>query len=136
MGPLLQVLSGLAAVAAAGLLTYRVWTQAPPPTKAPPAVYSYAPPPQPVKSGDVHETESPANGFILVVEATPEQSELWVNDVVSGETPASVNFVCQPGDKYHLALKHDGYEPLRHEITCKKDVMLIVTAKLQPLRRR
>jgi hypothetical protein len=141
MGPKLQLLSGLFALAAAGLLGYRVWTVAPPPALAalappPPAVYSYAPPPQPVKSGDVHETESPANGFIVVVETTPEQSELFVNDVQSGETPASINYVCKPGDTYRLALKHDGYETLRHEITCKKDVMLIVTAKLQPLRRR
>jgi hypothetical protein len=132
IGQLLQVSSGVAAVAAAGLLAYRVWTA--PVTKAPPAVYT--PVTQVAKAGDVHETESPANGFILVVETKPDQTELWVNDVLSGGTPASVNYDCKPGDVYRITLKHDGFAPLRHEVTCKKDVMLIVTARLEPLRKR
>ena len=129
-GQWLQVSSGLAAVAAAGLLAYRVWT-VPASLKAPPAVYT--PVTRVVKAGDVRETESAANGFILVVETKPEACELWLNDVLNGETPASVNFDCKPGDVYRLLIKHDGYEPLRHEVTCKKDVMLIVTARLESL---
>jgi hypothetical protein len=133
MGQWLQVASGLAAVAAAGLLAYRVWTVQPP-VKTPPAVYT--PVTEVAAPSVVHETESQANGFILVVETKPEQTELWVNDVLSGETPASLNYDCKPGDTYRLVLKHDGYQPITHQVTCKKDVMLIITARLEALRKR
>jgi hypothetical protein len=139
MGQWLQVLSGLAAVAAAGLLSYRAWT-APSAAKPAPAVYApvtaRAPAAAPATRGNVHVTEAPANGFILVVETVPDGAELWVNDVLNGATPASVNFDCHPGAGFRLVLKHDGFAPIAHEVTCRKDVMLIVNARLDPLRKR
>lgn len=132
IGQTLQVLSGVLMLLAGGLLALRVWT-APPKVKTPPAVY--APVTHAVKPGEVNETESPANGFILVVETVPEASELFVNGELSGPTPASLNSDCKPGDKLKLAIKHAGFIAVEHEVTCKKDVMLIVEARLDLARK-
>jgi hypothetical protein len=133
IGQTLQVLSGLVALLAGALLAVRVWT-APPRVKVPPAVY--APVTQAVKPGEVHETESPANGFILIVETVPEASELWVNGQLSGPTPASLNFDCQPGDTVQLSITHSGFTAVAHDVKCKKDVMLIVEARLGLLEKK
>ncbi len=139
----LQLLSGLCFVSVAGLIAFRVGSIQPP---APPAPAVYAPmtepkpkppPPRAQKGdiGDVTETERPGTGFIVVVESMPD-AVLSIDGIEDGPTPASHNFDCAPGKTYRLALKHPGYAAAEHTITCKKDVMLVVEARLEPLKRR
>jgi hypothetical protein len=138
MSQWLQVLSGLLAVAASGLVAFRVWTR-PPEVKAAPAVYApvaIAEKPAVVKPGDVYETESPANGFILVVESTPDGAEVIVDGESKGETPASLNFDCLPPKTIALTLKKPGFLPIERTVACKKDTMVVLKARPDPVKHR
>jgi len=131
----LLALSGLSALAASALFAWRVWT-APvvvPPT-APPAVYAPTRTPPVVRPGEVFERETPATGFILLIEAEPE-AQVTIDGKESGETPASLNFECQPGQKYAVRLQRAGYHPIERAVTCKKDVMLLLKTRLESRRR-
>ncbi len=131
MSRLLQTCSGLLALAAAALVAFRVWSAAPP-VVAPPAVY--APTPAVVSPGELFEQVSPASGFILVVEATPDAA-LFIDGKHSGDTPASLNFECKPGQSYAFKLVAEGYRPLERTLACRKDTMLLLKARLEAKRR-
>jgi hypothetical protein len=129
-GSLLQVASGVCAVLAAALLAYRVLGL----PATPPAPAIYAPEPaKPPKAGQFTESERPATGFIIVVESVPEGALLSVDGVENGETPASLNLDCKPGSSHALKLTAAGFAPVEHAVACKKDVMLVVSAKLKKL---
>jgi hypothetical protein len=130
MSQWLQLFSGLAALAASGLVAYRVWAE--PVPKAAPAVY--APVTPVVGPGEVYMTESAANGFILVIESVPDGAEVIVDGLSKGETPASLNFDCRPPSSLALTLKKPGYLPIDRTIACKRDVMLVLKARPEPLR--
>ena len=121
--------SALAALAAAGLIAWRVLSPQPVPV-APPAVYSPVAKAVP-RSGQVVETERPANGFLLMVESTPDGANLFVDGEEKGPTPASLNFDCKEGQQLLLTLVLTGYAGIEHTVTCKKDVMLLLNAKLK-----
>jgi hypothetical protein len=138
MSQWLQLASGLLALAASGLVAFRVWTHVPVvKPREPPAVYAplVTLPPE-VRPGEVFETESPANGFILVVESTPDGVEVVIDGVSKGQTPASINFECAPPKTMELVLKHPGFAPITRTIACKRDVMLVLKVRPEPLRRR
>ena len=72
----------------------------------------------------------------MVIESVPDGAEVFVDGVAKGETPASINFDCKPPSTLALTLKKAGYLPIDRTIACKRDVMLVLKARPEPLRRR
>ena len=90
-------------------------------------------PPAVAGSKGVVETESEANGFLLVIETEPDGAVAQVDGVTRGETPASMNLDCQPGAPVKVVLTRRGWATLKHTVTCRENRMVVLEARLQPL---
>jgi hypothetical protein len=89
--------------------------------------------PAPGNSNSVAESESDAEGFVLLIEAIPDGALASVDGVRIGETPTSLNPECAPGVALKVLLTHPGYAPLKHTVTCRSDRMLVLRARLKAL---
>ncbi len=124
----LKVGAGVCALALAGLLIWRTGL-----TEAPIiSTHIYVPTPEPMVlvSGTVSETETDANGYILVIESTPDGVGVTVNGESKGTTPSSLNLECAPGSALKLELAHPGYQRLSRSMICRDGKMVVVRASL------
>ena len=123
----LHVGSGLAALGLAALVSLRALTPVAPEQKKT-VIYS----PLPVEmDGIVVESESKADGFILIVETSPEGADVLIDGSSRGESPASINLDCLPGAPVSLELRYPGFATLRRTVMCKLDVMQVMRARLE-----
>jgi hypothetical protein len=100
------------------------------------SIYGASSAPAPSDSKAIVESESEAEGFVLLLETVPDGALASVDGVRIGETPTSLNPECAPGAALKVVLTHAGYAPLTHTVTCRSDRMLVLKAHLKALRPR
>ena len=66
----------------------------------------------------------------VAVEGAPDGSEVFVDDKSVGTTPFKDQLMVDPGG-HSIRVSHDGYKPLRAEVTVPQGAAISVSAKLQ-----
>ncbi|MCK9464199.1 MAG: PEGA domain-containing protein [Proteobacteria bacterium] len=68
----------------------------------------------------------------VAIEGAPDGAEVFVDERSVGITPFKERLIVDPGS-HSIRVEHDGFKPLRTDVTVPQGVSLDVSAKLQPV---
>jgi hypothetical protein len=66
----------------------------------------------------------------VAIDGAPDGSEVFVDDKPAGKTPFKEQLMVDPGG-HSIRVAHDGYKPMRAEVTVPQGAAIAVSAKLQ-----